>query len=356
MRGGQKQILLLLGELTGKGVRCTLACRPGPLADEAEKQGHPVSRLEFGGEYNLLSAVQLARLVKKLKPDLVHVHDARCHGLARLSQILGMDRPLVVHRRVDFPIRSGLFSRKKYLRGVSRYIAVTRGIADRLRKAGVQEDRIRVIHSSLDFDTLDQKARRPFPGSINPVAGDDLVIACVGELEEPKGQKLLLAAMPELAEEFPNLRLIFLGQGPDRDKLKAMADSMGLSGRCEFPGYVQPVEPVIAASSCVVLPTLSEGFSPAALEAMGLGIPVAASATGGLLEMIDSGEDGLLFTPGDLDDLKKAVQRLLGDDALRRHLGQKARMKVRREFMAGKMAGDTLEVYREVLSSAGVAD
>ena len=178
----------------------------------------------------------------------------------------------------------------------------------------------------------------------------------MGELEEPKGQKLLLAAMPELAEEFPNLRLIFLGQGPDRDKLKTMADSMGLSGRCEFPGYVQPVEPVIAASSCVVLPTLSEGFSPAALEAMALGIPVAASATGGLLEMIDSGEDGLLFTPGDLDDLKKAVQRLLGDDELRRHLGQKARMKVRREFMAGKMAGDTLEVYREVLNGAGVAD
>lgn len=349
LRGGQKQVLLLLRGLRERGHRVTLGCPPGPLRDAARARGIPLLPLPLRGEWDLSSAWKIKRFANSHAADIIHTHDAHSHGLARLSQVLGLQRPLIVHRRVDFPLSPGVWNRWKYLDGVSAFAVVTQGIGKRLERLGVPPSKIAWIPSSVDLPTLDQEQGLAFPeGVLEPPAGE-LLITCVGALEEEKGQHLLLSSAVKLLKDFPTLRLYFLGEGRDRQKLESIARALGVEQHCLFAGFVQPVAPIVKRSTCVVLPTLSEGFSPAALEAMALGTPVIASATGGLMELITPGEDGLLFPPGDSEQLQAAIRRVLSEPKLREELGRQAEKKVRANYTSERMLERTLALYRRGL-------
>lgn len=349
LRGGQKQILLLLRGLRLRGYEVLLGCREGRLSEAARTAGIPVEILPLRGEWDLSSAWRIRHLADS-GFDLVHTHDAHTHTLARLAQSLGMRTPLAVHRRVDFPIASGAFNRWKYLRGITAFIVISRAIGRRLVHSGVNPTRIHLVPSSVDLETLDREASLPFPAGVRPPGPDEVLFTCVGALEEEKGQHFLLSCLPSLLQEHPRLLFYFLGEGRWREKLELLARTLRVAERCHFTGYVTPVAPVLKRSAGLVLPTLSEGLSSAALEAMALGIPVAASATGGLPEIIDSGENGLLFSPGDVDGIQLALTRLIEDSELRTELGEKARKKARSRFTAEAMVGATERVY---LSIAG---
>jgi glycosyltransferase involved in cell wall biosynthesis len=348
LRGGQKQILLLLRGLRQRGHEILLGCREGKLCEAARAAGIPVEILPLRGEWDLPSAWRIRRLADS-GFDLIHTHDAHTHTLARLAQALGMKTPLAVHRRVDFPIAPGAFNRWKYLRGVTAFIVISRAIGRRLEELGVAPERIHPVPSSVDHETLDREASLPFPAGLRPPEPDEILFTCVGALEEEKGQHFLLSCIPSLLPAHPRLLFYFLGEGPWRQKLEQLARTLGVAERCCFPGYVTPVAPVLKRSAGVVLPTLSEGLSSAALEAMALGIPVAASATGGLPEIIDSGENGLLFSPGDLDGIQLALRRLIEDPELKNVLGKKALQKARSRFTSEIMVDATERVYQEIL-------
>ncbi len=349
LRGGQKQVLLLLAGLQELGHRVVLGCRPGPLAEHAGVRSHKVLSLPLRGEWDLPSAWKIARYAKTGGIDLVHTHDAHTHALARLSQALGMRQPLVVHRRVDFPPSQGLWNRWKYSSGVSSYIVISKAIGTRLERLGVPASKIDWIPSSVDLPSLQREEQSPFPDGVPEPAPGELWLTCVGAIEEEKGQHLLLSCIPDLLEHYPALRFCFLGEGKNRANLEATARTMAVDRHCLFAGFVTPVAPILKRSVCVVLPTLSEGFSLAALEAMAVGTTVIASATGGLKELIASGEDGLLFPPADQDQLKRAIRCALDEPGLRQQLGQKARTKVRQLYTAGQMVQRTVAVYRSVV-------
>jgi len=352
MRGGQKQVLMLLAGLQRGGWKVTLGARPGPLLEAADARGLPVLPLPLRGEWDLGSAGKIARWVKDNRIDLVHAHDAHAHGIARLSQALGMPAPLIVHRRVNFPLASSILHRWKYLRGVSAYIVVSQAVGKRLENIGVPPASIHRVHSSVDALALERQAQEPLPPGVPEPGEGRTWIACVGALEKEKGQHVLLACLPELAEQYPGLHVLFLGEGRDRGKLERQARSLGIEPRCTFTGFIEPIAPVLVRSTCVILPTFSEGFPPAALEAMALGIPVVASATGGLLEIIDSGDNGLLFDVADPDALKQSLRRLLDDPELGPALGRKAKTKVLGRFSRENMIERTLDVYRQVVPAA----
>jgi len=353
LRGGQKQILLLLQGLQEQGHNVTLGCRPGPLGEEARTRKIPVLPLPLRGEWDVPSAWKIARSTKTHAIEIVHAHDARTHGVARLSQALGMHAPLVVHRRVSFPVVSRFWNRWKYLRGVSAYFVVARGIGEGLEHLGVPKHRIHWVPSSVDLQALDRDLVAALPEGVPEPSAGEMLVTCIGALEKEKGQHLLLSCIPRLLENPRSLRFLFLGEGRDREKLEAMACSLGVQAHCHFAGFVTPIAPILRRSTCVVLPTLSEGFSPAALESMAAGVPVIASATGGLLEIIAPGEDGLLFSPANREELQQAIREVLDDPRLQEELCQKAKAKVRRLYSCGQMVERTVTAYRAVTQTKG---
>jgi len=285
MRGGQWQVLSLVGGLLDAGYECLLlAPDSSPLLDEAVHRGIPGRALSF-------------REVRResTRRQIVHVHTARAHTLAAMAG----SRPMVVSRRVGFSIRTNVFSRWKYHRA-SRYIAVSRYVRRSLIQGGVNPDRISVVYDGTPM--LEESKR--CVGIIAPATADPR-----------KGSALA------------------------REAARRGGFSVHFSSRLQQD---------LTEASLFVYLTEDEGLGSAALLAMSAGVPVVASRIGGLVEIVEDGVTGLLVENRP-DEVAAAVARLVADPEQAAAMGRRGRELVRERFTVEKMVAGTADVYREVL-------
>ncbi|HYL75983.1 MAG TPA: glycosyltransferase family 4 protein [Bryobacteraceae bacterium] len=287
MRGGQWQAFYLIRELALCGHRVRLLARPGsPLLQAAVSQ-----RIDA-------RPLRLALLPRDAaQADLIHAHDARAHTLAVLLR-----KPVVVSRRVAFPVQSGVLSRWKYGRA-SHYIAVSEFVKHVLVEAGVSPDKITVVYDGVPADASPQKL--PNRPQVLAVDSDD----------PGKGKKIIerAAALAGIPVHFSSQLL--------RD----------------LPG-----------AAAFVYITELEGLGSAALLAMAAGVPVLASRVGGLPEIVEDEVTGLL-TSNEPEQVAKNMQRLLGDRPLAARLAASARTRVEREFSVDRMVNGTIRVYERMV-------
>ena len=269
LRGGQWQALYLIERLSDAVL---LARAESPLFAEAARRKLDVRALSFG-----------ALAAGARQSDLVHVHDARAHTMAAIIGVA----PLVVSRRVAFPVKRGFLSGRKYARA-TLYLAVSNYVAARLMDAGVPGDKIRVVYDGVPI---------PEPGRPQP------------------GRVVALASKPV---EIPGVS-VELTSDLWRD---------------------------LSTAAVFVYNSDMEGLGSAALAAMACGVPVVASAVGGLPEVVEDGKTGFLVTDG---DFQKPVRRLLEDAVLAAEMSRAGRARVQREFSVEGMVEKTMRAYREVL-------
>jgi glycosyltransferase involved in cell wall biosynthesis len=192
-----------------------------------------------------------------------------------------------------------------------------------------------VIHCGVDTQVF-----QPAAGAPGPADGRTFTLVCVGTLHEVKGQEYLVEACRHLAARGIPFRCELVGDGPDRRKLARQALAAGISDRVSFRGSLtrEEVREALRAADVVLAPSVPtangrrEGIPVALMEAMASGRPVVASRLSGIPELVADGESGLLVEPRDAEGLARAVERLLGDEGLRRRLGAAGRTKVEREF------------------------
>lgn len=286
MRGGQWQALYLIRGLIAAGHRVRLLAPAGSqLMQAAAAQQVDVQALGIGRMLQAASGV-----------NLVHVHDARAHTMALLTR-----QPLIVSRRVAFPIRGGLGSRWKYWRA-THYIAVSQCVKRTLLDAGVEARKITVVYDGVPVDSW-------------PKSEDRSRVLAV-DLEDPgKGKKIIeqAAALADIAVHFSD-NLI-------RD---------------------------LPEAAVFVYITDLEGLGSAVLLAMAAGAPVLASRVGGLPEIVEDGVTGLL-TSNEPQAIAKQIQRLLTDRPLATRLAAHARSRVEKEFSIERMVNETLRVYERIL-------
>ena len=337
-RGGQRQVLYLArglaalpqvetSVLTGSGT--VLATR---LA-EAGVMVHAVT-WSMGLDPRVVGA-----LLAELSPHvIVHAHDSHAHTLADAAVRIRGGR-LVVTRRVDFPIRQAARWRR-----VERAIALSPAVRDRLLAAGVAEERIAVIPPAVDLDALDPGP--PWPAAVRQRTSASPWVACVAALTPEKGIDVLLEAAARVRTTHPDVEWIVLGDGPQRDALLARRAALALDDVVAFPGHVEHPEAVVARAALMVQPSRSEGFGSSVLDALALGVPVLASATGGLPESLVHG-GGLLVPAGDPAALAQSVRDLLDDPARRERLSGDGRVAAER-FAVPQLVRRTLDVYRSL--------
>jgi hypothetical protein len=285
MRGGQYQVLALLGGLRDAGHECVLLARQGaPLAALARQGGFAVEPLTFR---------RVA--VRSRAVDLVHAHDAHTHTLAALA----CARPLVVARRVAFPVGASLLSRWKYARA-DAYLAVSECVKHTLVDAGVEAARIGVVYDGV--------ALRPL------TLGGTRVVSLYSD-DPGKGMTLVRAAA-----ERAGIEVYF---APDLDS-------------------------ALAQARLFVYISSREGLGSAVLAAMAAGVPVVASRVGGLPEIVVDNETGLL-TGNAAEPIARAMRRLLDDPELAARLAAQARARVQERFTVNRMVCDTLRLYQRLL-------
>ncbi len=334
-RGGQRQVLLLATGMKDRGFDPLLAAPPNsPLAVRARAAGLAVLELPLRGELDLRSALRLRRFIARERVDIVHAHDAHSHGIA-LVALLGRTTPLVVTRRVIFRPRR---VRLKYAGRVARFIAISNAVRDRLVQAGIAGERITVIHSGV-----------PAPESVTPrnwrrECGwpvDTVLCGVVGAMTREKGLDLLAAIARRLPNDlFRKTRLVLIGGD------KAPRGTIGSIETCHA-GFVEDIHSAIAGLDMLWHPSRSEGLGTSVIDAMALGVPPVAFATGGLSEVIEDGRSGVLVSEGDVQRFASAVTSLIRDPALRARLASGGRSRAA-YFLDGPMIEKTLEVYRHI--------
>ncbi len=344
-RGGQNQVLLTARGMTARGHQVVLACQAGgALAARARAAGVEVRELGFRGDFSPAAVLPLAAAVRAFAPDTVQLHDPHAVSAAVLARRLAKPTPFVATRRVDFALR-GFLSRRKYA-ACDRVIAVSEAIAGVLRAGGLPADRLRVVHEGVPD-------RAPQPGGREAlrqlgIPDDAPVVGNVAALTGHKDQTTLLHAAASVVARAPSARFLIVGEGELRARLEALSRDLGLEHRCVFAGFRADLDRLIPAFTVFCLSSHMEGLGTSLLDAMAFGVPVVATAAGGIPEAVVDGVTGRLVPPRDPSALAAALVEALEDPARRAQWGRAGRQRFEERFTADRMVEATLAVHAEL--------
>jgi glycosyltransferase involved in cell wall biosynthesis len=350
--GAQTYVMSLLPALTERFDVCVAAWGPGPLREAAERAGARYVPLEHVRRaihpvHDLLGLVELVRLCRRERPHVVHANSSKAGILGRVAAALARVpiRVFTVHGWA-FKAYSGLASRL-YLwadRAMRPLTSVTICVADNELRAGLAAGTCSAGRTVVIRNAVDVRAARRAPLNGRPPA-----IMSVGRLKEPKDFVGLVRALGRL--ERGSFRAQIVGDGPDRGAVEAELARLGLHGSVELAGTVEDVAERLAAADVFVLSSYSEGMPMSVLEAMAAGLPVVATAVGGLPELVVDGETGLLVPPGRQEELAAALRRVVDDEELRRRLGAAGRARAEERFDLPAFREAHVELYARELSA-----
>jgi glycosyltransferase involved in cell wall biosynthesis len=238
-------------------------------------------------------------------------------------------------------------------RRVARYIAVSEAVREAVaHDERVDPAKIEVIHNGLDLAAIDAQrwdlaAERRRHG----IDEDALVIGCVANFNAVKRHVTLIEAFAKVAAERPekNLRLLLTGDGPMRREIEGKIAELKMEGRVVLPGRSPQLTADYAVADVFVLPSETEGFSNAIVQAMLYRRPVVACRVGGNPEAIADGETGLLVEPRDAGAMAAALGRLVDDEAMRKRMGEAGRARAEKLFTLDAMIGKTETLIERVM-------
>jgi glycosyltransferase involved in cell wall biosynthesis len=353
LSGGETQVLGLTRELGRGGHRAELVCDPrGRLWKRARAEGFICHPLSIRNGFDLGAALRLRNLLSRESFDIVHLHTSRAHSLA--PYIRGVAGALVVTRRMDYP-PNRLFAPFLFNQAVDGVAAISTAVADALEGSGVRRDNVTVIPSGVDCEMFHppSEVERSRAREALGLAPEDIAVGTVGALELRKGHLHLLDAIAKVRSAGPgatNVRCFIAGDGSLQANLATRASSPALGGSAHLLGRIDDPRRLLFALDIFAFPSLAEGLGVAVLEAMACGLPVVASAAGGIRDAVEHERTGLLYPPGDCAALAAAITRLAMSELDRRAMGEASRRRAGQCFAMSTMAQSTLALYRRCLA------
>jgi glycosyltransferase involved in cell wall biosynthesis len=332
-----------------------LVAHPAGELRQRAQEGLDLIPLAPTTEMDLSAAWRLSRLIKQLKPDVIHAHDP--HGVALAALALSMSTqlakpPLVASRRVDFHIKGNALSRWKY-RQVDCFVCASDAIRKMLIADGVPPAYVVTIHEGIDLAHVaaappaDLHAELWLPHHA-PVVGN------VAALVPHKGQRHLVDAAALVVKQVPDARVVIAGEGELRASLERQIRERHLEKHVFLAGFRPDILSVHKGFDIFVMSSVTEGLGTSLLDAMACGKPVVATTAGGMPEVVADGESGILVPPRDDAALAAAIIRLLKDAPLRQAMGAAGERRVREHFSSERMVQDTLDLYKRVCLHAHV--
>ena len=353
--GAERELLRILDDLPSLEYHPVVACpAEGPFVQELDcrKIEHhtvvfPPWRKFLAYAQRAYSVRQLRKVIREAQPTLLHVNDIWWVPQT-LRAAVDTGLPLVAHVRQEIePPKVRHYDLDK----ANLLLAVSRRIQDALVTGGVSVERVKTLYSGLELRRLAAESTPLAVRARFGIPADAPLLGTVGSLFPRKGYEVMLKALPSILSSFPAAHYLVIGTGEaDHErKLRARVAALGLEGRVHFAGFQEAVYGVLAALAVYVHPALMEGFGIAVLEAMAMERAVVATVTGGLPEIVQNGETGLLVPPGDAGALAEAVVALLSDPARAAAMGKAGRARVGALFSHGSMIQQLKAAYELAL-------
>ena len=324
-RGGQYQVLNLGAELHKRGHEMLLVCqRRSPLQHKWRERGLPGEAIRIRGDLDVKAWFRLTGILRAFEPIVVHAHTGHAHAAVLAASLFHDVGALVVTRRVARPIKRTFFNRIKYSRVVTRFVAISAFVGRTLEDAGVSSERISLIPSSVRVEDFENDDSALEMRSELDLSRGDFVVLNVGSLSEEKRQESVLEVAGIVSKRISRIRFIIAGEGRLRSRLEKRARELGVEHSVRFLGFREDVPKLMKLADAFLFPSESEGLGTSVLEAMAAGLPVVASRSGGISEIVEDGVTGFLAEPDDVRSMAEAVARLAEEPELAAGMGAKA--------------------------------
>lgn len=347
-RGGQHQVALLIKSLSRKHILSHLICQPNSRLHYYCKK-HKLSHLtiKMNGELDVIAAIKIARLIKSTHALILHTHTAHAFSLGLLAKLLYPNIILVYTKRVAFPIQKNPFSHLKYKNSLlNKIICVSNFVRDSLLRDGIEKNKLITIPSGIqlseNFEINNEKLKINFPQ-------DTFIVITVAAIEKGKGFDNLIEAAYLVLKNCKNVRFIALGKGKHEEELKHKVNELNISDKFIFLGFRDDVHSFLNISDLFVLVSKEEGFGSSILDAQAAGLPVIASKTGGIPQIIQNEITGILVPVDEPKILAKQIIRLQKNDKLRKNLSQAALESVK-QFSIEKTIDKHISLYRKLIT------
>ena len=371
-------ILIAADEISGpaKGVLQFLEHAPADAFDYVvcnfDREGHPIGQfvrearrrqlnlrlLKQRASFDPAMVLEARRLVHEREINLIQTHGYKSNTIGFFLRLL-CRRPWMgfAHGYIDDSAKNRFYNRidRLVLRQADRVVAVSTALKALLTQHGVPAQRIRVVHNAIERSAAvpsmpDREVRLR-----HGLASRDRVIGVIGRLNPEKGQMVFLRAMEKTIRHVPDVKALIIGDGRDRSTLETFCRGRGLGAHVLFLGFQENMADYYQVLDLLVQPSFSEGLPNTVLEAMSFGVPVLATAVGGVPEVIEDG-NGVMVPPNDPDSLADKMIQLLTDDTLRQAIGAKGRSSLHPRFASDHRARQIVALYHELLADRAKTD
>jgi glycosyltransferase involved in cell wall biosynthesis len=357
--GSEGHLIRLLPGLTTRGVDARMVVLEEPrrpvdgFCEVLEEHGVPVRRIPISRHLDPLLMGRLTRALRQVQPDLVHTHllhadlyglvAARRAGVPHAISSRHNDDSFRHHRVIKWANGAAM-------RRADRVITISHALERFVREVEeIDPDKVLTVHYGLEPPPSSPDARQQARQKLG-YEGDDTLVGVFGRLVQQKGIDVLLEAFPIVRECHPDARLVVVGEGSLRADLEQQAARLGLDDAVTFTGWIENGRALMPACDLVVVPSRWEGFGLVTLEAMGYSLPIVASRTSALPEIVQHDKTGLLVPPEDPRALAGAINSLLSNPIRAQSLGKAGYRRLVTDFTVDKMVKATLEVYADVVA------
>jgi glycosyltransferase involved in cell wall biosynthesis len=353
-RGGQSQVKYTVMGLRALGQRAALVTHPEGELRRRMSEGMDVIPLAPRNEVDLAAAWRLSRVLKQLRPDVVHAHDP--HAVAMASTALSIASPsprppLVASRRIEFRVAHNSFSRWKYSQ-VDCFIAISEAVRQRLIADGIPAARVDVVHEGVDVERVVSLPT----GNVHAVLFLPTrapVVGTVGALVAQKDHHTLVEAAALVVRDVPDVRFVIFGEGELRGALEEQIRHRHLERHVFLGGFRADVLELMKDFDLFALSSTHEGMCTSLVDAMAAQKAAVGTAVGGVPEVIADGETGYLVPPRDPPALAGRIVELMKNAALRNRMGEAALRRARERFTVERMVQETAAVYARLVRPAG---
>lgn len=334
LAGAPRHLLSILQNLDREKFDIHCICPPGPLAGEIRKSHRHINLelISMRSRFDIEAIKKIRHQIKKIKPEIIHIHGTRGGILGRLAAI-GFNIPVIYTEHLwtsEFKLSNRAMNFFHYNANwfldlfTTQNIAVSGAVRDFMVSSHITyPEKIKVIYNGIVPTKYQAKIFQ---------SNKDFLLMTIGTLNKHKGIQYLIKAMPQILKEFPEAKLEIVGDGEYRRTLEDLVKKLKLKNNIKFVGFVPNIERNLSRADVYVQPSLSESFGLAIVQAMSVGLPIVATKTGGIPEVVTTDKSGILVEARNADALADAILELLRNPVRARQMANLAAKDARFRF------------------------
>jgi len=353
-RGGQQQVFYLHKLLVKKSIKSILVCnKSSELKKKCINEKLPYYEVNMRAEIDILSAYQIYKLCKKEKITIIHAHSAHALSIGLLIKLFSSSLILVGVRRVDFQIKKNLLSQIKYnSKKINKIVCISDFIKKVMIEDGIKEENLVTIRSGADIHKFDDVFPDNNLKDTLGISSNQIVLGTVAAFAGHKDYPNLLNAFRLVKDKIANVKLCVVGDGQLKPEMEQLAQDLQVDDHVIFTGFRENVGRYLKTFDIFVLASKKEGLGTSIIDALSVGLPVIATRTGGIIEVIENDVNGILVEPKNSDLLAETIIELIEDKEKRNRLSCEA-IASAQNFSIENNVEKNISLYRDMMNNYG---